>query len=222
VFYRLVRCAFRIVAAALFRFRCEGPERVPPSGPSILIAPHRSWLDPACVGAACPRPVRFLILRNVYDKRWARWFYRAMGTLPVSPGGSASVVGMRGALRALRSGELVGVFPEGRVVPRGAGTPVHPGAAMLAVRARAPVVPVEIHGSAAAWPHGRKWPGPAPVRVRFRPAIAPPRGQDAEAVREMERRIASLMLELDRAGGAEIEPEGRSADAQGDPDRGGQ
>jgi len=129
-----------------------------------------------------------------------------MDTIPVSPGGSGGVGGLRGALRALREGQVVGIFPEGRVVPAGSGSAVHPGAAMLCVRAGAPVVPVEIHGSSVAWPHGRGWPGPARVRVRFRPAIPPVRGRSREAVAEMERRIEFSMAELDRA--APIESDG--------------
>ena len=68
----------------MFRFRVEGAERVPERGPAVVVAPHRSWLDPACVGGACRRPIRFLIMEAVHSKFWTRWFYRGMGTIPVS------------------------------------------------------------------------------------------------------------------------------------------
>ena len=67
LFYRLARGLFRIVALPMFRFRVEGAERVPREGPGVVVAPHRSWLDPACVAGACPRPVRFLMIDT---SRW--------------------------------------------------------------------------------------------------------------------------------------------------------
>lgn len=173
--YRSVRILFRVVALPLFRFSVEGAGRVPREGPAVLVAAHRSWLDPACVGGACPRPVRFLIMDSVYRKPWARWFYRGMRGIPVRLGdGAMTVAAMRGALRALAQGELIGIFPEGGIVAQPTLGRLHPGAAMLAVRGRAPVVPLAIDGSAAAWPHGRIWPGPARVRVRFGDALEPP------------------------------------------------
>jgi 1-acyl-sn-glycerol-3-phosphate acyltransferase len=174
----------------MFRFRVEGAERVPRDGPGVVVAPHRSWLDPLCIGGAFPRPVRFLILDDVYRRRMTNWFYRSMGSIPVTAGGGPmSVTALRRALRALRQGELIGVFPEGRVLPDGPLGDLHPGAAMLSVRTRAPVLPVAIRGSARAWPHGRKLPGPGEVGVRIGEAITPPGERDRHTVDRFLRRI---------------------------------
>jgi 1-acyl-sn-glycerol-3-phosphate acyltransferase len=185
LFYRFVRALFRIVALPVFLFRVEGAEHVPRLGPGVVVASHRSWLDPVCVGGACPRPP------------WARWFYRIMGGIPVPPGGGPyTVTALRGALRVLHEGELIGVFPEGRVFPEDRPGPMHPGAAMLAVRGRAPVIPVVIRGSARAWPHGRSWPGPARVRVHIGPAVVPPAGRDRETVERFLSQIEARLEEL--------------------------
>lgn len=197
MFYRTTRFLFRLVAAPVFRFRVEGREKLPARGPAVVVAPHRSWLDPPAVGAAYPRPVRFLILRKVYERRAARWFFRLMGSLPVAPGKGGSLTGFRGALRCLRAGEVVGIFPEGRVVRHGSSPQIHPGAALLAVRSGAPVIPVEIHGSADAWPNDSRWPRPAAVRVRFRDPLPPPERRDREAMEAMQRKIEALMRNLD-------------------------
>jgi 1-acyl-sn-glycerol-3-phosphate acyltransferase len=193
VFYRLIRRLFRMVAAPMFRFRVEGVDHVPRRGPAILIAQHRSWLDPPCVGGACPRKVHFLIARPVYHTPWVNWFYRWMQSIPVSPDGSGSLVALRKALRRLHDGEVIGIFPEGRVVLPGESSVVQPGAALLAVHTGAPVVPIRIEGSARAWPHGRKWPRPAPVRVSICPPIAPPKGERRQAVGVMAARIEALL-----------------------------
>lgn len=196
VFYRTIRGIFRIVALPMFRFRVEGVENVPPSGAAVVVAPHRSWLDPACVGGACPRPIRFLIRDRVYEKPWARWFYRRMHGLPVTPGGEKALAALRGALRALRAGELVGVFPEGRVVREGESEIIHPGAALLAVQTQVPVIPVHIEGSARAWPHGRPFPGPAPVRVVVGPALPPTGARGRDEVAALVKRIEEALTEL--------------------------
>ena len=190
LFYRSMRALFWVVAPPMFRFVVEGRERVPRSGAAVVVAAHRSWLDPACVGGAFSRPVRFLIMESVYRKRWATWFYRRMGGIPVGVGGGALTVGaLRGALRALQRGELIGVFPEGRVVAEGPLGELYGGAALLAVRAPAPVIPVVIQGSARAWPRGRRCPRPARVRVRIGEAISPPAARDREALTRFLARI---------------------------------
>ena len=197
-FYAAVWRTFRVIARLAFRFRVEGAERVPAAGPAILVAPHRSWLDPACVGGACSRQVRFLILDSVYRQTGARWFYRGMRSIPVTQGGFASLGALRTALRALKRGELLGIFPEGRVVRDGERGTVYPGAALLAVRSGAPVLPLAIRGSDRAWPHGRRYPGPARVEVRIGLPLAPPAAH-REAVREMAQRIEQALRELREA-----------------------
>lgn len=192
---------FRLVARPMFDLQVVGAERVPTDGPAIVVAPHRSWLDPPCVGAASPRPVRFLVIDHVYDRPWSRWFYRGMQSIPVSR--TDSLRALRTALRSLRRGEVVGVFPEGRVLPEGEPGElgaVHPGAAMLAIKVGAPVVPMHISGSARAWPHGRCFPGRAPVRVTVGEPIAPPAGGGREAMEALLKRIEITLGTLARNG----------------------
>jgi 1-acyl-sn-glycerol-3-phosphate acyltransferase len=200
--YAVVRRLFLMTAAPMFRFRVLGADNMPEHGPVIVVAPHRSWLDPAVVGGACPRPVHFLIMRKIYRKPWARWFYRAMQALPVEPGGARSLASLREAMRRLDRGEVVGVFPEGHVVRAGHPSRVHPGTAMLAAHCGAPVVPVEIRGSARAWPHGRRYPLPARVQASIGTPIAPPGRRDRAALAALTRRLEGLMTELGDPPGA--------------------
>ncbi len=194
-FYGAVRAAFRVLALPLFRFRVEGAARVPASGAGIVVALHRSWLDPACVGGASPRPVRFLMHRDVYHKWWGRWFYSRMGAIPVPVGEGTSTAALKAALRLLEAGELLGIFPEGGIGGNGRDLEFFRGAAHLAVRCGAPVIPAVIEGSSRAWPHGRKWPGPARVAVRFGTPIPPPAGfEGKEAVNELLRLTRRALL----------------------------
>jgi 1-acyl-sn-glycerol-3-phosphate acyltransferase len=195
-FYRAARRLFLIIAAPMFRFKVVGRDNVPPAGAAVVVAPHRSWLDPACVGAAIERPIRFLILDRMYHKPWARWFYRSMHSIPVQRGGAASLSALRQALRCLERGELVGIFPEGRVLSDWREGGIHPGAAMLALRTGAQIVPVGIHGSANAWPHGRALPGPARVSVQIGSPIDPPERHRRDAVELFTRRIEEAIRAL--------------------------
>ena len=71
---------------------------------------------------------------------------------------------------------------------------MHSGAALLAIRSRAPVIPVQIEGSAVAWPHGRRWPGAAPVNVRIGSPINPPPPGKPDGLGELARRIESILV----------------------------
>ena len=196
LFYRSMRLLFRGMALPMFRFRVEGADRVPARGPGVVVAPHRSWLDPACVAGAVRRPVHFLIMDRVYYRAGLRWFYRGLAGIPVRTGEPLSVASLRGALRALHSECLIGIFPEGRVMAEGPMGPLQPGAALLAIRGRAPVIPVAIDGSSRAWPHGRRWPGPAAVRVRIGHPIPPPDGGSRAVVDSFMARIREAVQEL--------------------------
>lgn len=189
VFHRL----FLVLGRVAFGLRVEACEHVPSAGPAILVARHRSWLDPLCVAAVASRPVRFLMMEKIYAKPWGCWFYRRMGAIPVAPGSAASFSALRSAMRALRDGEIIGIFPEGRVVADHEKAPFQPGAALLAVRSGAPVVPIVIDGSNRAWPHGRRLPRPAKVRVRVGPPLACDTTGGRDAVQRMAERIETAL-----------------------------
>ncbi len=200
--YRLVRGVFLTLARPWLRFRVVGRERIPASGAAVLVASHRSWLDPACLLGACPRPVSFLILDRVYAKPWARWLYRSVGAIPVAASGAGAVTGTREALRRLARGEVVGVFPEGQLFRDDGPGPLRPGAALLAVRGSATIVPLHVQGSAAAWPPGRRLPRRGRIVVRVGEAIAPPVARRG-AVETLTERIADALSALARESHAE-------------------
>jgi 1-acyl-sn-glycerol-3-phosphate acyltransferase len=195
--YRLLRRVFLIVAGPVFRLRIEGAERFPDTGAAIIVARHRSWLDPPLIAGACRRSVEFLILDSVYHKRWARWFYRWMRAIPVSTDGSASLRALREALKRLKSGGVIGIFPEGRVFSDQQPGEFRPGVALLALRSSARIVPIKISGSSRAWPRGRAWPRAATVRVHVGQPIDPESPEEGtrgrESAEELMERIARAL-----------------------------
>ncbi|MET9798789.1 lysophospholipid acyltransferase family protein [Nocardiopsis alba] len=169
--------------------RVEGREHIPASGPVILAANHLSVIDPLFIGVACPRQVRFIAKRELFDestwtKRLLARGLRALGPLSVDrrPGQSAQEA-MDNSLGVLESGEVFGIFPEGTRSPDGRLYRGQTGLAWLALTTGAPVVPVALAGTGRILPPGRKMPSFNRVGVRFGEPVdlSPWKGQAGRA-----------------------------------------
>lgn len=119
---------------------------VPEEGPALVAANHVSGLDPLLLLASSPRPLRFLIAREEYERPGLSWLFRAVGCIPVDRSARPEQA-LRAALRALTAGEVVALFPHGRIHLDGAPLrPLKPGVVWLAQRAGCPVLPARIEG----------------------------------------------------------------------------
>ncbi|HSL59920.1 MAG TPA: HAD-IB family hydrolase [Acidimicrobiales bacterium] len=160
------------------RFDIDGVERIPAEGAALLVANHRSYLDPLAMGitvARRGRPVRFLGKKEVFDAPLVGPVATAMGGIRVERG-SGSDQPLEAATAALRAGDLVAILPQG-TIPRGRAF-FEPelrgrwGAARLAARADVPVIPLGIWGTERAWPRSSRVPEvwnvvhPPTIRVR--------------------------------------------------------
>ena len=127
-----------------WRLTVRGAEHVPSAGPIVLVANHIGVLDGPLMALVSPRPVHVLTKREMYDGRLGG-FLMASGQIPVHREGPDPAA-VKSALRVLRDGGAVGVFPEGS---RGGGDVerVKPGAAYLAMAAGAAVVPLAFLGT---------------------------------------------------------------------------
>lgn len=160
VYRRVVRVAelgFRLLG---LRIEVRGAEHVPSTGPAILASTHASFLDFTVVGLPAERRgryARFMAKQAVFGLPAVGTAMRAMGHIPVDRRSGA--VAARAALRALRAGELVGVYPEATI---GHGFAVRDaadlkaGAAYLALRTGAPLLPVAHWGLHRVWTVGRR------------------------------------------------------------------
>jgi 1-acyl-sn-glycerol-3-phosphate acyltransferase len=140
------------VVAFYVRFWCRlkraGPCTVPRSGSAIVAANHNTGLDPLLILTATPhRTISYLVEREYYENRLARFFMRMVDCIPVDrarPEKSA----VAACYRALREGRVLGIFPHGRFAPPGEPEPeVKPGVGALALRTGAPVIPCHISGT---------------------------------------------------------------------------
>jgi 1-acyl-sn-glycerol-3-phosphate acyltransferase len=138
---------------------------------AVIVLNHRSSVDPFFVQTTTLRKIRWLVAREYCEHPAFAWFLRACEVIPVGRGG-VDTAATKAALRTVESGGLVGMFPEGRINMTGElMLPGRPGAALVALKARVPLLPVYISGS----PYDRFAWSPffmtGRVRVRFGSAI---------------------------------------------------
>jgi 1-acyl-sn-glycerol-3-phosphate acyltransferase len=176
-----VRAFFRIallpLIRLLYRLRVLHADRVPGSGGVLLIANHVSYLDSFILYAACPRPVRFVIVSRYMNVAAIRWFLDLFGAIPITPGKPRDAI--RVTADRLTQGDVVCIFPEGQLTRTGLLNELKKGFELIARQSGAPVVPVYMHGlwgsifSAERGRYFRKWPYhlPWPVVVAFGPSI---------------------------------------------------
>lgn len=132
---------FRALGCVLYRLRLHGAENLPRGG-ALVISNHISYVDALILQAVFPRKLWFLALHGPQRRGLLRWFYRITGVIPLSSERATS--GLRLAIRKMKEGELVCVFPEGQVTRTGALMEIRRGFETLARRADVPVVPVFI------------------------------------------------------------------------------
>src|SRR5215218_5599860 len=155
--YRFViRAAVVVFRLFGFRFDVRGSEHVPATGGAIICSNHVSFLDFTFLGlGALPqhRLVRFMAKAGVFRHRLAGPFMRAMGHIPVDR--AAGAVAFEAAVRALKDGEVVGVFPEATISTSFTVKDLKAGGARMAVDAGVPIIPAAVWGGQRIATKGR-------------------------------------------------------------------
>jgi 1-acyl-sn-glycerol-3-phosphate acyltransferase len=139
-------------------------------GPCIIAANHCSYLDPPLVGVACKRAIHYLARKSLLDVPILGPILPELNVIPVEQK-NADRSALMGAIRVVRNGGAVLIFPEGTRSPDGKLQTAQPGIGMIASKTGAPVVPVRISGSYDAFPKGTRVPRTVPVSVEICRAI---------------------------------------------------
>ncbi|MCU1454805.1 MAG: putative acyltransferase [Acidimicrobiales bacterium] len=190
------------------RFDIEGTERIPATGPAILVGNHRSYFDPLAIAftvSRTGRPLRFLGKKEVFDAPIVGQLATALGGIRVERG-TGSDEPLEAAAEALEAGQLVMLMPQG-TIPRGRAF-FDPelkgrwGAARLAAMSGAPVIPLGLWGTEHVWPRNARLPNllnvvhPPTVQVRVgRPVKLKHDDPDADTKRIMAALVALLPRE---------------------------
>jgi glycerol-3-phosphate dehydrogenase (NAD(P)+) len=146
VLYWAVRLVLLPTFLVYFRLRRIGSEHLPRSGPLLLAANHRSFLDPFVIGTLTRRPVYYLAKRELFRRTWQARLLNALGAFPVDRGhGDEAAIAT--AREILARGDCVVIFPEGTRVRRGPLGAPRRGVGRLALETGVPVVPIAVSGT---------------------------------------------------------------------------
>ena len=186
----------RLLCHLLFRVTIEGREHapVPVHAPGLLvISNHFSWFDAPIISVLLPYPPAYLIAAEAMDKGWFHTFFTLFESIPIWRG-QVDRQALTTAVRRLKEGGIVGIFPEGGINPalvelvatgqqiaamqgnmsRTSGTLISakPGVALLATMSGAQILPVALIGSETLLENLRHWRRPA-VTLRIGPPFGP-------------------------------------------------
>jgi long-chain acyl-CoA synthetase len=192
----------------------RGLENLPEKGPYLICSNHQSYIDPLVLAAVLPwRLFRLAFALGTSDifgtgimRRLARW----LRVVVLDPDANL-IPAMRAGFYGLNQGRILILYPEGERSNDGNPTVFRKGAAILAIHARAPIVPVAIEGFYEAWPRHKRFPKVAPLQMVFGTPIQPPALEEASEAAydgltsELKSRVVALWQEL--RGGESNRPE---------------
>ena len=196
----LLRLLLWIATHTLYRLDVEGRENVPARGGALLTPNHVSMADAVLLIACIDRPIRFIMFKGSYEHPLVKPFAKILGVIPIASdqGPREMIHSLRQATEALKSGEVVCIFPEGQMTRIGQLLPFRRGMERIIKGVDVPIVPVNLDGvwgSIFSFAGGRflwKFPRqiPYPVRVTF----GKPLPAEATA-REVRRAVQDLGAE---------------------------
>ncbi len=140
----LARYVVYSLVAKLYRLEVHGINHIPPQGGVLLLGNHTSYLDWAIIEMASPRPVRFVIERDIYQKWYWHWFLKSLNMIPISRGASKEAIVQVG--KAVDQGDLVALFPEGFITRNGHLGDFQRGFEWIVKKHPCTVVPFYLHG----------------------------------------------------------------------------
>lgn len=199
VLYHLFK--WSVVAPAFnvyFRGRIEGAENVPQKGPLVVVSNHASYFDPPILSNCVGRPVAFMAKEELFSVPILKQSISLYGAYPVKRGASDRSA-IRSALTVLNQGWAVGIFLEGTRTPDGRIYEPKLGAALIAAKAQAPLLPISLQGTQAILPEGKRFPQSVPLIVRIGEVIPPPVStskSELEAVSAQCALIINQMLKI--------------------------
>ena len=145
----LMRFIAWILIHTFYRVKKEGLQNIPEEGACILVCNHVSYVDAIVIAACVRRPVRFIMDYRIFRVPLLNWVFRTMNAIPVAPAKEDAVVkeaAFTTAAKALHDGEIVGIFPEGRLTDNGEMQPFRGGIERMVKDTPVPVVPMALRG----------------------------------------------------------------------------
>jgi hypothetical protein len=164
----LMRFLAWLLVHTFYRVDKEGLDRIPSEGPCVIVCNHVSFVDAIVIAACVRRPIRFVMDHRIFRIPLLNFVFRTMRTIPIAPAKEDPALKERAfeeAAAALRAGEVVGIFPEGKLTETGELNVFRPGLQRILEQAPAPVVPMALRGLWGSF-FSRSDPGRALKKIR--------------------------------------------------------
>jgi hypothetical protein len=145
----LMRFIAWLLIHSVYRLEKEGLEAIPDEGPALIVCNHVSFVDPVVILAGCRRPIRFVMDHRIFKLPVLSFVFRTSGAIPIAPAKEDAAMMERAfdeVAKALGAGELVAIFPEGRITDTGELYPFRPGVRRILDATPVPVVPMALRG----------------------------------------------------------------------------
>jgi 1-acyl-sn-glycerol-3-phosphate acyltransferase len=145
----LMRFLAWILIHTIHRVKTVDVERIPEQGPAVLVCNHVSYVDAIVIGAASPRPIRFVMDHKIFKTPLLGWIFRTAKAIPIAPAKEDPWLMEKAYVdiaQALHQGDLVCIFPEGRLTSTGEMNEFRSGVAKIVERSKVPVIPMALRG----------------------------------------------------------------------------
>ena len=145
----LMRFICWLLIHSVYRLEKQGLENIPEEGPAVLVCNHVSFVDPLVIMAASPRPIRFVMDHRIFKTPVISFVFRTGKAIPIASAKQDPAMMERAfaeVSRALKAGDIVVIFPEGRITDTGDLYPFRPGVTRILAADPVPVIPMALRG----------------------------------------------------------------------------
>lgn len=196
----LLRFVAWLLVHTFYRIRLVNPERIPETGPAVLVCNHVSYADAIVIMAESPRPIRFVMDHRIFRTPFAGWLFRQAKAIPIAPAHEDAALLERAyddCAAVLEQGELVCIFPEGKLTRDGEVNPFRQGVTRIVERSPVPVVPMALRGlwgSVFSRAADARWPRPVRkgMMSRLTLAVAEPLDPRSATPEALQRIVTEL------------------------------
>ena len=183
----------------IYRLERSGSQNIPERGPALLVCNHVSYADAIVISAGCQRPVRFIMESSIFRIPVLSTIFRGMKAIPVAPAKQEPLVYERAfevVAKELRHGNLVCIFPEGRLTSDGEIAQFRAGMMRILKETPVPVIPIALSGLwdsmfsrkyKAVW---KRWPRRFWPKIKMR--VGTPIPAEAVTIEELRERVMEL------------------------------
>lgn len=182
-----------------FRGQVYGMENVPKRGPLVIVANHASDFDPPLLSSAVRRPVSYMAKEELFQIPVFSRAIQLYGAYPVKRG-SPDRSAIRAALHQLENGWAVGIFLSGTRTTDGRIPEAKLGAALIAAKTQAPMLPVSLWGTHRILSKGTRFPRAVPLTIRIGRSLPPPASSRREDLEERTNQCVAAIHALHELG----------------------